>query len=363
MIKRRNQKGNPVVGVMVAAVVAGILLTSTASRFTAANPAGKDGTMKEKPYKNPIVEQRADPWVYKHTDGYYYFTASVPEYDRIEIRRARTIEGLGAAEPNVVWRKHEYGEMSKHIWAPELHYVDGTWYIYFAASKAEDIWALRPYVLECSGSDPQTDPWLEKGMIRKSREDPFSFTEFSLDATTFEHKGKRYLVWAQKVNGAGGISNLYIAQMSNPWTLSTVQVMLATPDYSWEREGFWVNEGPAVIKRSGKVFISYSASATDSRYCMGLLTASEDSDLLDPNSWSKSGKPVLESHDGMGQYGPGHNSFTVSEDGQKDIYIYHARNYKNIIGDPLYDPNRHTRAQVLHWKSDGTPDFGIPEAD
>lgn len=48
-------------------------------------------------YSNPLVEQRADPWVYKHADGYYYFTASVPEYDRIEVRRSETIEGLTEA--------------------------------------------------------------------------------------------------------------------------------------------------------------------------------------------------------------------------------------------------------------------------
>ena len=29
------------------------------------------------------IPQRADPYVYRHTDGTYYFTASVPEYDRI----------------------------------------------------------------------------------------------------------------------------------------------------------------------------------------------------------------------------------------------------------------------------------------
>ena len=32
-------------------------------------------------YRNPVVLQRADPWVYKHSDDYYYFTASVPEFD------------------------------------------------------------------------------------------------------------------------------------------------------------------------------------------------------------------------------------------------------------------------------------------
>ena len=46
--------------------------------------------MAVKEIVKPIILQRADPWIYKHTDGYYYFTASVPEYDRIEIRRSKT---------------------------------------------------------------------------------------------------------------------------------------------------------------------------------------------------------------------------------------------------------------------------------
>ena len=79
--------------------------------------------------------------------------------------------------------------------------------------------------------------------------------------------------------------------------------------------GYSVNEGPAVIKKNGKIFISYSASATDYNYCMGLLTAEDTSDLLNPLSWSKSNIPVFRTNYENGQYGPGHNSFTISEDG------------------------------------------------
>lgn len=319
--------------------------------------------LQEYKFINPIVQQAADPWVYRHVDGYYYFTASVPEYDRIEIRRVKQISDLTETNPVIIWTKHERGPMSKHVWAPELHYIDGKWYVYFAAGEIDDIWKIRPYVLECSDPDPLNGIWIEKGMIRKNENDPFSFNEFSLDATTFEHLGRRYLVWAQKVNGAGGISNLYIAEMSNPWTISTVQVMISTPDYTWERHGFWVNEGPAVLKRNGKIFISYSASATDHHYCMGLLTATETSDLLDPESWSKVKEPVFVSNEETGQYGPGHNCFTTSPDGKTDFLVYHARNYREIQGDPLYDPNRHTRIQRLNWKSDGMPHFGKPAVD
>jgi GH43 family beta-xylosidase len=313
--------------------------------------------MKDPIFINPIVKQRADPWIYKHTDGFYYFTASVPEYDRIEIRRAKTIQVLGTSSPTVVWQKHSDGIMSANIWAPEIHFINGKWYIYFAAARKEAKFDHRVYVLENSSLNPLEGVWVEKGQIKMNWE------SFTLDATTFEHNGVNYLVWAQRDFKIHGNSNLYIAKMSNPWTIEGNQAMLSKPEYGWETIGFWVNEGPAVLKMNGRIFITYSASATDFNYCMGMLTASDKSDFLNPSNWSKSPAPVFETNNEKGQYGPGHNCFTVTPDGLEDIFIYHARNYKEIKGDPLYDPNRHTRAQVLHWKADGTPDFGMPVAD
>lgn len=308
-------------------------------------------------FQNPIVRQRADPWVYLHTDGWYYFSATAPEYDRIELRRARTIGELGAAEPRVIWRKHETGVMGAHIWAPEIHFIDGRWYIYFAAGEAEHVWAIRPFVLENESPDPLEGEWVEKGAIKTRWE------SFSLDATTFEHRGKRYLVWAQRDPSVQNNTDLYLAEMDTPWSITGEQVMLSRPEYDWELQLYKVNEGPAVIKRNGRIFISYSASGTNHFYCMGLLTADENADLLNPASWSKSAEPVFKTSDENGVYGPGHNSFATTPDGVTDILIYHARSYKEIEGDPLRDPNRHTRAQVLHWNDDGTPNFGVPEAD
>jgi GH43 family beta-xylosidase len=248
--------------------------------------------------------------------------------------------------------------MSGHIWAPEIHHIDGKWYIYFAAGGSDEYetaWEIRMYVLENEAANPLEPTWVEKGQIRTD------WDSFSLDATTFEHRGVRYLVWAQQGLEKDGNSNLYIAEMSDQWTIRGEQVLLSKPEYDWEIIGHRVNEGPAALKKNGKIFISYSASATDSNYCMGLLTASDDSDLLNPNSWTKTPEPVFRTSEGTGQYGPGHNSFTVSEDGGADILVYHARSYKEIVGDPLNDPNRHTRVQVLNWNEDGTPSFGIPK--
>ena len=105
---------------------------------------------EELKYNEPWILQRADPYVYRHTDGNYYFTASIPAYDRIVLRRSETLAGLKDAEEVTVWEKHKEGIMSEHIWAPELHYLDGKWYIYFAGGDKDDVWAIRPYVLECA---------------------------------------------------------------------------------------------------------------------------------------------------------------------------------------------------------------------
>ena len=148
--------------------------------------------------------------------------------------------------------------------------------------------------------------------------------------------------------------------MENPWTIKGEPVMIATPEYDWEKKGYWTNAGAAAIKRNDKIFITFSASATDSNYCMGLLAASDIDDLLDPDSWSKSPEPVFKTSEENSLYGPGHNSFTASEDGTKDVLVYHARNYKNIVGESLYDPNRHTRAQFFNWNEDRDPKFWSP---
>lgn len=309
-------------------------------------------------YTNPIAERRADPHIVKHTDGYYYFTATVPEYDRIVLRRATTIQGLATAPETVIWRKHSSGEMAAHIWAPEIHFINGKWYVYFAAGRSDDIWRIRMYVLENSSANPLTGTWTERGRVTTP------WDTFSLDASTFVNNGVRYLIWAQQEPGISTNSNLYIARMgANPWTITGTTTRLTVPTLAWETRGHKVAEGPTVLQRNGKVFLTYSASATDANYCLGMLTASASSNLLNAASWTKNANPVFASNSATSQYGPGHNSFTVSEDGQSDIMVYHDRNYRDISGDPLNDPNRRTRVQKVYYKSDGTPDFGIPVPD
>ena len=309
-------------------------------------------------FANPLVQQRADPHVSLHADGYYYYTATVPEYDRIELRRTRDLNALGQAEAKLVWRKHAGGPMSSHIWAPELHHIDGKWYLYFTAGRADAPFDIRLYVLENASSNPLEGQWIERGQLKTGWE------SFALDATTFTVGGRRYLAWTQRPPTANRhMTAVYIARMDTPLSIAGPAAMLTSPEHAWEKMGQHVNEAPAALVKQGRVFLTYSASATDANYCLGMLSAAASADLTDPAAWTKSPLPVFQSDAAAGQYGPGHNSFTTTPDGKTDILIYHARAYRDIEGDPLHDPNRHTRAQVFTWRADGTPDFGRPVAD
>ena len=140
--------------------------------------------------------------------------------------------------------------------------------------------------------------------------------------TYFENNGHHYAIWAQ----TDECSSLFMAEIDpeEPWKCTSKSIRLSYPDYSWERVNENVNEGASVIKRDGKIYIAFSASGTGPEYTIGLLSADADADLMDVNSWTKQGYPVLTSADVPGEYGPGHNSFTVDEDGN-DIFVYHAR--------------------------------------
>ncbi len=310
------------------------------------------------PPLQPLILQRADPCIRRFDDGWYYFTASVPAYDRIELRRARTIAELPAASTVDVWHKPSSGPNCELIWAPEIHRVFDTWVIYFAAAPSReikhDLFQHRMWAITTTAPNPLDGPWSAPVQVDSG------IDAFCLDATAFTHRGVTYYVWAQKEPDVPGNSNLMIARMLAPTVIAAPAIRLSVPEFDWEQRGFWVNEGPSVLIRHRRVFLSYSASATDENYCMGLLHAHEDANLLDPRSWTKSPRPVFQTDYAHKIYGPGHNSFTIAEDGVTDLLVYHARTYTEIVGDPLWDPNRHTYVKPLRWSTDGMPVFGRP---
>lgn len=321
-------------------------------------------------YSNPFIMERADPYVTKGLDGYYYFTASYPMksdndpegYDRVILRRSLSLVGLAEEKEIVIWRVSNTTQTHRFIWAPELHFIKGTWYVFYAGSEdSENRWAFDCHVLMCDSTDPYTGKWIEKGKFQSLQEDTFSFTGFSLDMTYFEAADKSYVIWAQ--HNEKKISCLYIGEVNpaEPWKLISMPMLLSKPEYDWEKVRYAVNEGPAVLQHGRKIFVCFSASGTGPEYCVGILEADITSNLLCQSSWKKYEHPLLTSEDLTDEYGPGHNSFTKDEEGN-DVFIYHARSrecYEKKCGyaenDPLYDPCRHARLHTVIWTKEGFP--------
>lgn len=315
-----------------------------------------------------FIKDRADPFISKGSDGYYYFTASYPMYgendadgyDRIILRKSETINGLSQAEEKVIWHENNSDTAFHFIWAPEIHEIDGKWYVLFAASGSENnVWDIDCHIIMCSGNDPYNDNWIDMGKYTACEGDDFSFRGFSLDMTHFECNGVHYVAWAQN----GGSSNVYLATVNpdEPWKTTCPAMLLTKPEYDWERVRIPVNEGPAVMIHNGKVFLAFSASATGPEYCIGLMYADENADLTDITNWTKLASPLLTSDDLDGEYGPGHNSFVKDENGDW-VFVYHSRDEKCFRGecgysqfDSLYDPCRSARKRKVLWDENGFP--------
>jgi len=275
--------------------------------------------------------------------GYYYYSESRNKRSII-IRRSRTIAGIGQDDGICVWRAPVRGKNSDNLWAPELHLIDGRWFIYYAADDGENE-NHRMWVLESETSDP-------RGKYRCRG--PLETGGWAIDGTilTLDY-GQKYFLWSGWPGKRDGQQNIYIAPMKDPATVSGSRVLIASPTQTWERVAMPICEGPQVLKRNGDIFVVYSASGSwTPDYCLGLLH-NKTSDVLNPETWVKHG-PVFRKTEQV--WGVGHCSFVKSLCQTEDWIIYHSKSSHR----PGWE-DRDVHAKRFAWASDGFPDFGEPE--
>ena len=301
---------------------------------------------EERTFTNPILDNGADPWV-TSKDGTYYYTHTTG--NSISVWKSQTLTGLASGENKVVWFPPLSGPNTSEIWAPELHYLNGKWYIYYAADDGQNE-NHRMFVLESETDDPLGN-YVDKGMMDTSG-------RWAIDGTTLQKEdGSLYFIWSGWEGTENVSQHLYTAPMSNPYTISGAPVEISRPTYDWELNGNpTINEGPQVLIHEDQIFVIYSASGswTDD-YCLGMLSTQMKSDLLNPASWAKHDQAVFMRTDQV--FGPGHSSFVKSPDGKEDWILYHAAKSQGSGW------NRNVRMQSFEWNQDGSPNFGTPIAE
>lgn len=306
----------------------------------------------EPAFTNPIAEG-ADPFVTRRGGSYYFCQTEGDKGVAVWKSDKLTDKGI----KRVVWRTPRVGWNRAELWAPELHYLRGRWYIYYAASDGRNE-AHRCGVLEAAGDDPQGQ-YVDRGPLYTGDDvKGKTHNRWAIDATPLELGDRLYLVWsgwpAEK-----DVQYLYIARMSNPYTVSGKRVKLCENDtHAWERVAEstserGLHEGPQILKRNGKVFIVYSCSGSwEPTYKLGMIYMEEKADPLAPKSWTKAEKPVFSGTDRTG--GVGHCCFTTSPDGSEDWIVYHAKRSR----EPGWQ--RAVFVQPFGWAKDGLPQFGEP---
>jgi GH43 family beta-xylosidase len=313
------------------------------------------GTGASCTFLNPLADG-ADPWVVKRDSTYYLVQA---RGNGIWVSKSPRLTQVnrGAVQ---VWAAPDTGWNRTNVWAPELHFIEGRWYIYYAAGRAGPPFVhQRSGVLQSVGDDPQ-GAYVDRGMLDTGDEvATLAENKWAIDLNVARIGGQTYAVWSGWEREAATDrtpQHLYIARMSNPWTIGSARVRISSPAESWERgTELDLQEGPTFLQRGGQTFIVYSTRESWlPDYRLGLLRlTSPDADPLSPASWTKTG-PVFAATGDV--HGPGHASFTVSPDGKEDWIVYHSK----TSTAPGWE--RVIRMQKFGWGADGAPSFGAPVA-
>ncbi|WP_276486059.1 glycoside hydrolase family 43 protein [Paraflavitalea pollutisoli] len=319
--------------------------------------AGK-GALAQTPgatFTNPLLTSGADPFSF-YKDGYYYYTHTTG--NRIDLWKTKSLADLKTAQRKTIYRPPANTMYSKELWAPEIHFLQGKWYAYFAADDGRND-NHRMYALENASADPMEGEWVFKAKVA----DPAD--KWAIDGDVFTWKNQLYMIWSGWEGDTNGQQDIYIAKMSNPWTIEGQRVRISAPQFEWEKHGDLggnpphvnVNEGPQALIHGERLFIVFSASGcwTDF-YALGLLSFTGKDNLLEVTSWKKHPITLFRQSKENDVYAPGHNSFFKSPDGKQDWILYHANSAPGQGCGGFRSP----RAQPFTWDAAGMPQFGEP---
>ena len=288
-------------------------------------------------FTNPI-NPSADPWV-GYADGNYYLATT--QGHSVKLWKAASLKDLATSTPTTVFEK------GRGVWAPEFHQLNGPhgkkWYLYFTKQETAKDESHRMWVME-STTNSIEGPYAAPVQIKTDPRDEF----YAIDGTVWQHpNGKMYFLWA----GHPG-HRLFISEMKDPWTLKGKRQLIEASGFGCPE----VREGPFMINRGDKWFLTYSACDTGKPdYKVGALWIDDRRDPMNPRAWKQIEKPILERSDENGVYGPGHHSYFKSPDGKEDWIAYHAKE----VAEYTYE-NRSTRVQKIEWDKNGMPVPVVP---
>lgn len=246
------------------ALCAGFILVSCAAHAAKkAEPvAAPAAVVDDAPsFTNPIIPNGADPWL-EYYNGNYYLTTTTWT-SQLVMRKSPTLAGLATATPVNIWSESE-ADRCCNFWAFEFHRLMSPngyrWYVMYTSGTKDNFDGQHLSVIESEGDDPM-GPYVYKGSpMPKS---------WNIDGNYLTLNNQLYLLWSEWQKDEQVI---WIAKMSNPWTIVGERSVISRPTHDWEKAAMKVNEGPEVLQKDGKTFIVFSASFCNTPdYKLGVL--------------------------------------------------------------------------------------------
>lgn len=282
-------------------------------------------------YQNPIAGF-ADPSIV-YDDGYYYYTYASGYKGGMGLWMARAVNlcDIGKVEPVLIWSQKLTGEAPEMtaLWAPQLYYMDGRWYIYAAAQTSRDTATGQdrryPYVWVGTPDDPMGD-YDYFGCMENIDEEVFSY----LSPRVIKHGGKWYMFMSGFYSQSDmnpHTQRMRVCELASPTRMASKQIVISSPEYDYEKG---IMEGPyPFYAPDGTLFMLFAAGHTRTDlYCTGVMrfNGGENDSLLDASKWEKFAEPLQYTDYDNFVYSPGAMVVTTAPNG--DLYgVYHAKEY------------------------------------
>jgi GH43 family beta-xylosidase len=302
-------------------------------------------------FTNPVLSDPrgvADPFILKWNGEYYLYTTGDPirayhSTDLVEWEEIGPV--LSSSDDPEAWNQVD-------VWAPEVVYRNGTFYLYYSASRASDDWRVTEEArrVGVAVGDSPRGPFVDSGS-------PVT-PGWGIDGHVFRDpaSGRDYLFYSYlyepDLPGAGQV----VDSLVTPFRTGRTPTHVIRGSEAWEdKDGDpnngslrYTNEAPTVLERDGRYYMLYSGGSWDLP-TYALAYAVSDTVMpaggLEGGGWEKVTPPILRANDLV--QGPGHNTVTVAPNNVHRVTAYHGR------AVPFRSPgDRQTFLDRLYWNGE-----------
>lgn len=262
-------------------------------------------------YKNPVFEPvLADPTIIRDQDGCFYAFGTEDTWNNkdhlIAIIQSHDLVNWSyvndAFTSKPTWKTDGGG-----LWAPDIHYSNGTYYLFYAYS----LWGDTNPGIGLAVSNSPKGPFIDQGKVFTSNE---IGVENSIDPYFIEDNGHNYLFW-------GSFRGIFGIELSSDCKSVIGQKFQIAGNFF---------EGSYILKRNNYYYyFGSTGSCCNGAQSTYQVTVARATSIGGPYL-NKSGVDILNEPgslfiQGNNSFaGPGHNAPIITDDKGDDWFIYHA---------------------------------------